>query len=234
MQLLQKAEVAAKKAAERKMEIDEGAKLARTVDALRNTASQEEASLSKFRMESLARIKQEIDAAIMARDSLKSEIVNLYDKRKELSIPLDKEWEELEDAKDFLDESKKNFEKECDDFNKRSILYEQNMGILAIRQSELESDRLTTDNLMKNAERKNGEAVNLLVQAEEAIKKSDIHAEMSNKAILARETSVGTRDREVGIREKLVADRERALIDREREIKDKYETLQRTVKRLKK
>jgi len=58
MRLLAKREVDQRKSVERARDIDEGMKLARQVDTLRETKAEEEASLARFRTESISKIHQ--------------------------------------------------------------------------------------------------------------------------------------------------------------------------------
>ena len=71
MKLLKKSEINTLKAQERKAEIDQGLKLSRRVDVLRETAAQEEASLEAFRRSSIKAINEEIKQLTYVRDSLK-------------------------------------------------------------------------------------------------------------------------------------------------------------------
>lgn len=77
MKLLSKIEINTLKSVERKKEIDEGVKLAKKVDTLREVASKEESNLRKFRIETLAIIQSEINLKIKERDSLLEEIKKL-------------------------------------------------------------------------------------------------------------------------------------------------------------
>lgn len=77
MKLLRKQEIVLKKNDERKKEIDEGVKLAKTVDVLRQTLGKEQANLAKFRTETLKSIQLDIDNKIKERDELGGQINTL-------------------------------------------------------------------------------------------------------------------------------------------------------------
>lgn len=73
MKLLSKSDVQKAKSLDRQREIDEGLKLARRVDALREIAAAEESSLAKFRIETIAKIHDEISILAAKRDELQIE-----------------------------------------------------------------------------------------------------------------------------------------------------------------
>jgi hypothetical protein len=77
MRLLDKKTIAVQKSEERKKEIEEGVKLAKSIDALRETHAKEQVSLKNFRDAMLRSIKEEIDTLIKQKESLKEEIKNL-------------------------------------------------------------------------------------------------------------------------------------------------------------
>ncbi len=77
--LLPKNIVNATLAQERKVEIDKGLKLTKAIEALRETKIEEEQKLERFRVETIARVQIEIDAAIRERDSIKREIATLQE-----------------------------------------------------------------------------------------------------------------------------------------------------------
>lgn len=77
MKLLDKKEVLQAKNLTRETEINEGAKLARKIDALRETAALEEKKLAEFREKTLNIIKEEVDVLILRRNKLREEIHTL-------------------------------------------------------------------------------------------------------------------------------------------------------------
>lgn len=75
--LLPKNIVNATLAQERKIEIDKGIKLAKAIEALRETKVEEEQKLERFRSETIAKVQIEIDSYIKERDFLRKEIAAL-------------------------------------------------------------------------------------------------------------------------------------------------------------
>lgn len=100
MKLLSKQEVSKQKALESKIEIDEGLKLAKKIDYLREQAPKEEINLKKFRDETLKQIKSEIDSLISEKNSLGVEISLKRKEKLNLEAPLN--LKELETEKKEL------------------------------------------------------------------------------------------------------------------------------------
>lgn len=82
LKLLKKSEVDRLKAQERQREIAEGMKIAGRIDALRRTQAEEEASLEKFRRETVEHINNEIVETIERLNLLKKEVAKLEEKKK--------------------------------------------------------------------------------------------------------------------------------------------------------
>ena len=100
MKLLSKTDIVTTKAKERLNEVQEGLKIAKKVDALREAAATEEVSLEKFRSETLKKVNEEINVAISERDALKEEVRILENDKREALKPLDAAWQEVNVAKD--------------------------------------------------------------------------------------------------------------------------------------
>lgn len=90
----------------RRKDIDEGAKLAKRIDGLRETLADEEASLEKFRVATTANIKAEIAPLEEKLGGLKKEVGELERTRAQLLIPLDAEWEKVEAEKAIIEQQK--------------------------------------------------------------------------------------------------------------------------------
>jgi len=106
MKLLAKSDIHQKRAAEQKQTIDEGKKLASTIDRLREVAAQEDASLDKFRSETLARIHEETTEAATKRDALLGEVRELEAAKREALQPLTEEQKKLDDTKTELEQKR--------------------------------------------------------------------------------------------------------------------------------
>ncbi len=105
MRLLDKKSIEVQKSTERKREIEEGKKLANSVDSLRQTLGKEQENLRNFRDATMNSIKAEIDVLSKKKEALNLEIEALEARRKESLMPIDlsKEWKEVEiQKKDLL------------------------------------------------------------------------------------------------------------------------------------
>ncbi len=228
MRLLSKQEINARKATEKKQQIDEGVKLARKVDALRELRTQEDAVLQKFRAETVATINDEIKTLSERRISLSDEVVLLEWRRADALKPLEKETAELEVRRaglQLLDDEVKNATKELHTYDKK----------LDVRAKRIETDREDVDQQLRDTEAARKDAADHLSESEKALEKAKsietqaverydlLVAELSQ-----RETALLGRERDILDKEKTNAERERALNDRERLINDRYATLLRT------
>lgn len=72
--LLEKRLVNASLATERKQQIDEGMRLTKSIEALRETLAEEQASLERFRRETVKIVQAEINDLLRQRDALRKEL----------------------------------------------------------------------------------------------------------------------------------------------------------------
>jgi len=145
--LLDKRTINTSVANEKKQLIETGLKLARSVDALRETKVEEEGNLERFRTESIATVQKEIDNALRKRDGLLVEIKTLEKERKLIQIPLDAEWEKLKasylkysDQVGFLESAKETVARQ--------------IGENTLRAHELEVDRQRISEMKRITEEK--------------------------------------------------------------------------------
>lgn len=233
MKLLDKQEVNRLKGVERKLEVDEGVKLAKKVDALRELAAKEQTNLTKFRESSLAIVKAEIDEAIKKRDALRENIEVLTRQQQELRIPLDNEWNRVKLLSRELDKRAI----ELDEFN--AVLTE-NEEFYFKRVEMLENDKQRIENLeyevegqVELAREASDHAKATIANAKQIEAQAKEKFENVTKTLTAREIAIAIREREIGIKEEQITKQTLVLTNRERAINDKYETLLRTQKRLK-
>lgn len=231
LRLLKKSEIDSAKVADQQRLASEGMKLAKRVDNLRETAADEEAALSKFRVETISHINAEILLETKKKNLLVKEVSDLEDRKRIALVPLDEEWQKVNIRKDelteyavSLNEDKSLFEDERKDF-------------------EVETERLAVEKKRIEAERK--QSVKSLAQAEEyrensshALKEAEAirgEAEQFKKLILQevsqRDAEAAAKERDLNIREEYLMAREMAVTKKEQEVNDKYETLLRTTKR---
>lgn len=95
MRLLAKRQVNTQIQLERGKQVREGVALAERVDALREARAKEEQQLLAYRAQAIAKVQEDIDAIIVIRDRVKSEVKEATELREVLIRPLNKEWQEL-------------------------------------------------------------------------------------------------------------------------------------------
>ena len=110
MKLLDKKTIALGKSTERKREVDEGMKLAKSIDALRETHAKEQIGLKNFRDENLGSIKAEIQKLTDSKEVITQEIIALEERRKTALAPIDltNEWRQVELTKKELTQRETN------------------------------------------------------------------------------------------------------------------------------
>lgn len=234
MKLLPKKELNQAIAENKRQEIDEGKKLVRQIEGLRRTKSDEEASLEKFRSETLNNIKAELLPWEEKLATLKKEVGEAERTRDELRKPLDDEWAEVEKVKE--DTLKKNSQA----VEKLHVATE---------------DRKEAKELLKKAEGTNARALtceelaqdklnNAIIVEREAKELKD-EAETTKKQADAREhevlANIAEEHRKLKLREDALAaneakNKEEAEENRLEKLRlaDERQTLERALKRIKK
>lgn len=108
MKLLPKKEIDKAKAENKRQEIDEGKKLIKQIEVIRQTRNDEEQSLERFRRETLISIKAELAPYEEKLNTLKKEVDEAKREREELLKPLELEWEEVNKVKDEVETLKQD------------------------------------------------------------------------------------------------------------------------------
>lgn len=231
MRLLPKKEIDSQKAQERKAEIDEGVKLARRVDSLRELQATEEANLTKFRQASLAQLQMEIKPLEEQRDGLLREVTSLEERRAIALIPLDAEWQKLDREKALCTEKE-------EELREREIFLEQNIHEAELSFKEAETEKGRAKDLRRIASEELAKAEELRKQAtkesedmrEEARLLLDT-AKLRDKESLKKLAEAIVKEKEVDMRYKSFFVWEKQLIDRERLLRDREQLLKENLQR---
>lgn len=225
MRLLKKSEVATAKAKEKRTEIDQGLQLAKRVDSLRQTASEEEAALLSFRNKTVKQIHDEIMKATVERDALLGELLELREeKRQGMEVVTNKMWE----VQKKLDEIEK-LEKEL---NQRDFELSSKDKKLTRLEEILEGER-------KKIELNKQRVVNLVDKKEEELeeakkerRQATIERANIQELVIAEGTKLLTREKDVTQREQAVLEKfteleeiASELTNREKQINDRYQAL---------
>lgn len=232
MRLLKKSEVTKQKSLERQREVEEGMKLARRVDSLRELQANEEESFSKFREKTVKKINDDIAALAEKRNVLSDEVRLLHLKRTDMLRPIDEERSAIAEAQErinnrehFLFKWDESLEKLDNDLSKRERGIERKEQQSAARE-EFTSLRLKEIEAEKDILRKSlEEAENKKIQAQETLDNAEIirreAEELENSQILFFKQ-----------KEQEYAEREAALSVKERQVEDQRQTLERAFTRL--
>ncbi len=233
VRLLSRREVDTRKAMERQQTIAEGAKLAKRVDALRETVAHEEVGLDKFRMETVTKIQSEIDTKIQERDAILEHITTLKGERKALLIPLDAKWKEVKEREEKV-------AAKADSTAQREVQLELDISVNVERErrNRIEQDRLANERgaaeqLRIAAERMNKSASKDLMDARAEAQKLVSNAQAIEEAALIKEKRLTLLEGALTQRQK-VNDYQTKLNNEERiRVRDAYATLERIKSKLK-
>lgn len=231
MKLLSKQEVDTQKAKERKLEIDEGAKLAKRIDSLRELHSKEEKNLISFRDTNLANIRKEIDEEIKKRGSLRSQVSQAEERLEYLRKPLDREWEKVRNERLNLEDEKALIVGEWGKIKEKS---NENVRISLenlTEKSRLEDERKKVLEIVKETLENREKSEKTLSESRKILSISEETARKKSQELNVRETEVAIRERDVDNFEINLKNREIELNILEKQLEDKRATLQRALQR---
>jgi hypothetical protein len=233
MRLLPKSEIHKLKAEAQKQSIDEGVKLAKRVDRLREVASEEEASLARFRTETLASINKDIVELDEQKSTLTGEIKHLFEVRNELLVPLDAEWDKVSEEKErlvkqqeALEGAKTALERERNANIEITTNLKKETNLVAIKKGEIE-DNLNQSRLLKGELKQMAEVARL-----DKIR-NDREYKQRLDLMIIREQQYESKKEWVKIKEAEIRKEKSDLVKEWRLLKDRQETLERSIKRFK-
>jgi len=206
--LLNRREIDARKAQERKRELDEGKKLASRVDTLREIAATEETKLDKFRHESLEVIGKEIADKTAEKDALERELRIKRQEREELERPLD-------EKKAALDKREAELNERAEEIAQKDAQLKLSVAANIQRERDNEVERGRIADERATASRNLIESEQLHTDAKRIMKEAVEKDEILSKALTLRENRVQKR-------EDATTEKEKSFIDREKRL-DAYE-----------
>lgn len=232
--LPKKTEIILKKNNERKLEIEEGVKLAKTIDQLRKTKVEEEASLRRFRSESLGIVKKEIDSYISQRDSLIEEVESLKRSRSELQKPLSAEWDKVKKEKDDLKIRGDSILKREDDLHTNLMMLETRKKVIDSIEDDTKMKNLQIEDLFNQAKKDRHESNDIRQKVD--LYKSITEADLSHREKEIKRKELDIQYQLTDINNKLQQiERDRKFIMEEKiRLLDREKTLDRAFKRLNK
>lgn len=233
MKLLPKSEIHQKKALEQKQTIDEGVKITRRIDSLREIMASEEQTLEKFRSETLQQIHKETTEACNTRDALLGEVRELEAAKREALKPLTEEQKLIDEAReDIARKAAQNVTQaatiEATELAIREKEKETDSVLLMVKMKE---DRVTQE--LREADTKHQTAQQLLTEASEIHQNSVILKETTETSITERQTLLDQREQTLRLNEEAL-DKERQAVARDRVlVNDRMQALEREFNRLK-
>lgn len=232
MRLLPRRELDIKKSEERQREINEGSKLARTIDSLRELRSEEETKFTEWRNQTLKGIQNEIDQKSSELSLLTIKVEKLELRKKAAEKSLDDEWDKAYTQKARNEEKSNQLIQE-----KSELRLAVASNIQRERENEVETGRIaeerkrTTQELVASA--KDHE------QAKNEVKRAQERTEVMNAALALREKEVSEREQKssdmVWKAEQLMKKiqiYEGELADREATLRSGWKSLENTKKNL--
>lgn len=197
MNLLPKKEIDLQKSSERKMEIDQGASLAKKVDALRELAAKEQQNLIRFRNESLGKVQVEIAELLAERDGISRDIESLRSDRTKLSKPLKGEWIEVRKANSQLDS-----------LNEAMA---QKSKALELKERELSEANEEISRIGRQVREKSGQIEKILSDVDLERQNLQRYVSESEGKVLKKHDELTQRTHEMDSREATLASREREV-----------------------
>jgi predicted nucleic acid-binding Zn-ribbon protein len=234
LKLLDKRDIAQAKAADRALEVSEGMKLAKRVDALRETQAQEEASLNDFRTRTVESINAEITALNATKNALQLEVDDLENRKAQALKPLTAKENALTEREKKIDEASDAIERTEDSLYAAKLRVAEKEANLAILEASTVEMHKRATTILSGA--------------------SDIHHDSEARlvALDARERDITTQEKALASKtekvEKMLEEREanmtaaeenlrgqqRKLEDDFRRLESREGTLQRNITRLNK
>lgn len=216
------------------MEINEGAKLARKVDHLRETAAIEESRLSKFRTESLKTTKAEIDSLIKRRTTIEKELAVLEEKKRLLKIPLDQEWEKVKQESHDLKIAQNKLVRDQEAvINHQNKIEDREKGLI-LEESRVEDEKARADTISTELSYKLDEVNVTLADLEDQKYDLGEYIKTKNNELFSREAALAVNERQLGLREETLLQAQKDLENKEKMINDRYNQLLKTESRMKK
>lgn len=219
---------------ERKQDIDNGLKLARKVDNLREELSKKEQERDLFIKGNTTAQQEKVKELTTLISTKEKEIEVLEEKRKELLKPVSLEWEKLKERELTLS-------KDEEDLNNLKSALTLLQGELNRREKELSIDENRNQELKNEikvqAEKVSNaslEAQNTLIHAREEEKRILSQARLKEGNAIKKEKEVALRENNITSRETKLDEEEKNIINEKIRLADMRKTLERAITRTQK
>lgn len=216
---------------ERRMDVDNGIKLARKVDTLRDTLEKLEKRHALFLEGTQIELRNKTKELLSQIHSLEEEIKMLEAKRKELLIPLYQEWERVKEREGTLDEREEKIKELRTD-----LTYLK--GELDKREESLQIDELRNEETRRQVTLHAQKVSDALLEAQNTLLNARDEEKDIKDALSKRQSNMVKKEKEVELRENNITLREQNITLKEKEITnetirlaDMRATLERALKR---
>lgn len=239
MRLLAKQQIEKDKSLEKRREIDEGIKLAKKVDKLREISAQEESNLKRFRDESIKVVKSEIDVLIVRKETLKSDVKELEELRILAQAPIDlkAEWGKVKTDKVEIEGWKRDLLSRESIVIVREATVESKTNDFFRRDEELREKETLTNRYLTETKKAYDESDKTRAKADEYAKKTDKELDKRDRIIAAKEEELKYRENELELEKEKIAKDRKENTDERLHIESQQKTLRTAweeIKRLKK
>ena len=233
IKLLPKSGIADLKAKEQARTVEEGLKLAKRVDGLRETYAKTEQDLEKYRTATLEAIGKEIGDLEEKKDTLTAEFRAMKSKYDSLMPEIATKRIELFQFEKSLRAWEKKLEKREEESGLAEIdVFEAKEKAETLLKSHEDNERISR-HLVIQAKERESDAMKARANAREIEAKAQSDAKDMEAMFILRECSIKTEEKDILIKKtELMNERKQLEIEKLR-VKDQRETLQRSLARLK-
>jgi chromosome segregation ATPase len=232
IKLLKKSDIDAKKAQERHLEIEEGKRLARTVDELRQLKAQEEAAFEAWRVSTLKGIQADITAATQELESIKVSVREHEKRLKDTLKPSDAIWNEIKDVRAEVEKERAEMARD------RTTLFQGiSLNIQRERENEVEAGRVANEKHLAtearvDAARDRDSAQKELREVREKSVTMNAALDLKEKELSRKQRDLETDRKAIEETQKRIDKYESDLQKREIALKDGWKTLMNTQKEI--
>jgi chromosome segregation ATPase len=231
MKLLKKSETKSIIEAERKAQVDDGARIASKVDALRKSLSDLEAQHAELLRTSPIEIESALKPLKLEKAEIEADIRRLEESRKELMKPIDSIRKEAVTARLKAEEHERKASSEFlrvresrEEYENMKKDLDSQMRSLALRIRKIDSSEEKAKATLERAE-------NALESAQVKLDDVETYSKSKRSQLASREAILASEERELRIAEKQLAIREKEIINKRILLEDREATLEREIKR---
>lgn len=229
IRLLPKSDVAKAKALDRQKEVQEGMKLAKRVDNLREVAAREEESLTKFRVNTISLLKKEIDEKVTERDFLEDTNKVLREERMRLEAPLDltQAWDRVKNEQEAVEEWREDvLLREISLTERENNVRDTEKGFKG-REQEIRNNEDWTRQALTKAENDSNVARDAVKEAEETKMRIKHQERQQNVVVAQKNQEIATIEEGLSFREEEVEKDKADIINQRKFLADQRATLER-------